>query len=142
MNIVSQFTGFKSKQQEKSTTPAKTVKDWQPGEKLVGFWQQDREFEGQHGKLIYHYLIKAQIDRKGNITTNDEMISLRSGAGLANQLRDLKPGQLIELTYEGRVKNTKSGQMFHKFSSQVAENFYIKQRDNDDEYLDWGSEDV
>lgn len=126
MNAINQkFAGFKPKQTS-DKVPAKKVADWKPGEELVAFWLEDKEFDSTmyNSKLVYHYLIKAEIDKKGNILTNDEVICLRSGAGLANQLKGLKKGQLIKLVYEGKIKNQKTGMFFHKFSSQVADNIY------------------
>jgi len=148
MNTASKFTGFKPReQQQKDKQPAKAVKDWKVGEKLVGFWQQDKEYDGQYGKILYHYLIKAEIDKKGNIVTQDEPVTLRSGAGLANQLKGLKAGQLVEITYEGKVKNIKTGQTFHKFTSQVADNVYVKAvttptaaKEDDNDFMEWDDE--
>lgn len=149
MNAVAKFTGFKPKEQQKDKQPAKAVKDWQVGEKLVAFWQEDKEYDGQYGKILYHYLIKAEINKKGEILTKDEPVTLRSGAGLANQLKGLKAGQLVEITYEGKVKNTKTGQTFHKFTSQVADNVYVKavnpsvkQANDEGDFMEWDDEEL
>lgn len=125
MNAVGKFQGFKAKETS-DKVPAKKVADWKPGEELVGFWIEDREFDSKmYGtKLVYHYLVKAEIDKKGNILTNDEIVCLRSGAGLANQLKGLKKGQLVKLVYQGKQKNQKTGMFFHKFTSEVADNIY------------------
>ena len=149
MNAVAKFNGFKAREVVSDKKPAKAVKDWAVGEKLVAFWQEDRTFDGQYGKILYHYLIKAEINKKGEILTNDEVVVLRSGAGLANQLKGLKAGQLVEITYAGKTKNAKTGQTFHKFTSQVADNVYIKavapapaaNAEEETDILDWEEDD-
>lgn len=122
---VGKFQGFQTRavqQQEKK--PAKRVQDWIKGEELVGFWMEDKIFPGsEYGPCTYHYFIVAEI-KKDQIYTNDEVVVLRSGAGLANQLKDLKKGQLVKITFHGKEKNAKTGRSFHKFVCERADNIY------------------
>lgn len=144
MNLTQKFSGFQPKKPF-SDIEAKTVEQWKVNEELIGFWQEDKQYESKTygGTVTYHYLVKASIDKKGSITTDDEVVCLRSGAGLGNQLKDLQPGQLVKLTYLGKQKNPKTGMSFHKFSSEVASNFYVlkdsekKVTQNDDIELSW-----
>lgn len=125
MNALGQkFAGFKPKEST-DKVPAKKLDDWKQGEEFVGFWMENKEFESKTytSKLVYHYFIKAEI-KKDQIYTNDEVVCLRSGSGLANQLKGLKKGQLVKLTYQGKQRNQKSGMIFHKFTSEVADNIY------------------
>lgn len=145
MNTVGKFQGFQQKQTTEKV-PAKRVADWKAGEELIAFWIEDKTYPGtNYGPCTYHYLIKAEIDKKGNITTNDEMVCLRSGAGLANQLKGLKKGQLVKLVYEGKQRNQKTGMSFHKFTSQVADNYYSPnptldlglEKKQEEDFIDW-----
>lgn len=124
MNSVGQFKGFNSKPAQTDKKPAKKVADWKKGEELVGFFMETKTYPGtEFGPVTYHVLVKAEI--KGDkIYTDDEVISLRSGAGLANQLTNVTKGQLIKLTYHGKEKNQKTGRSFHKFTCDKADNIY------------------
>lgn len=106
--------------------PAKTVKDWEDGETLLGFWQTDKEYPGDFGPIKYHVLVKAALE-KDEVVATDEVVVLRSGAGLANQFKDLEQGQLVEIIYDGKTKNEKSGRFFHKFSSRRADNKFVQE---------------
>lgn len=123
MNAVGKFNGFVQKQSQEKK-PAKRVADWKKGEELIGFYLEDKTFPGtEYGPLTYHYFVKAEI-KKDQVFTDDEVVALRSGAGLANQLKDLKKGQLVKITYHGKEKNQKTGRSFHKFSCERADTFY------------------
>ena len=117
MTTVGKLSGWK---EVSSSGKAKVDADWETGEVFVGFYMESKEFQGNFNEPAhYAYFVEADVDSKGNVTTDDSKVTFRAGAGLKQALKDLESGQLVQLTCEGE-KRSKRGS-FVAFSCQKDE---------------------
>ena len=120
MTTVGKFSGW---QDISSSAKAKVDADWEVGEVFTGFWLESKEFQGNFNEPAhYAYFIEADVDSKGNVTTDDTKVTFRAGAGLKQAIKELQPGQLIQLTCEGEKKSKRGS--FVAFSSKKSDMLY------------------
>lgn len=115
-----EWSNISSGKEEKQ--PAIKASEVKQGEVLIGFIQSSKEYDSSYGTpLIYHLFVKAEIDKKGQVSHNEEVFSLRGTTQLNARLGDLKAGTLVRLECMGKQKSKKEGgKPYNLFKIDIA----------------------
>lgn len=110
--------------QPKEKKAAKQLSEWSQGDRAVFFYQGTREYPSKYniagskekGVLRYIVTVPAIINKNGTVSSTEEIVTLRSNMALLDRVKDLKPGQLVEVECTG-PKESENGYKYIGFKT-------------------------